>query len=137
VPETDEAAASSTVIESASAEELFGDGLELQVGRALVDLSDLRVAIELFDRVVLDESVAAKQVDRERGDALGDLRRKDLAHRRLGEKRLAAVAQARRVVDQEPRRGDLGGGPRQLMLHRLELNDRLAELLPLLGVLDR
>ena len=34
--------------------------------RALVDLADLRVAVELLDRVVLDEAVAAEQVHRER-----------------------------------------------------------------------
>src|SRR6185436_2556236 len=65
---------------SGSAEELFGDGLELQVGRALVDLPDLRVAVQLLNGIVLDEPVAAEQVDRERGDTLGDLRREDLAH---------------------------------------------------------
>src|SRR5215472_9464695 len=43
----------------------FRDRLELQIRRAFVDLSDLRVTIELLDRVVLHEAVAAVQVDRE------------------------------------------------------------------------
>ena len=106
------------------AEHLFGDGLELQVRRAFVDLADLRVAIQLFDRVVLHEAVAAVQIDGERRDALGDLRREELAHRGLGEKRLAGVAQPRRVVDQQPRRLEVGRGARDLVLHRLEVGDR-------------
>ena len=73
-----------------SLKNLFRDRLQLQVRRAFVDLADLRVAIQLLDRVVLHEAVAAEQVDRERRDALGDFRREELAHRRLGEKRLAA-----------------------------------------------
>ena len=49
-----------------SAEHLLRDRLELQVRRALVDLSDLRVAVQLLDRIFLHEAVAAEQVDRER-----------------------------------------------------------------------
>ena len=41
------------------------------------------------------------------------------------------------VVDQQPRGFDLGGGPRELELHALELGDRLAELLALPGVAHR
>ena len=48
------------------AENLFGDGLQLQVGRAFVDLADLGVAVQLLDRIVLHEAVAAEQVDGER-----------------------------------------------------------------------
>ena len=58
------------------AQDLLGDRLQLQVGRALVDLPDLGVAVQLLDRVVLDEAVAAEQVHRERRDALGDFRRR-------------------------------------------------------------
>ena len=116
------------------AQDLFGDGLELQVRGALVDLPDLRVAVELLDRVLLDEAVAAEQVHGERRDALCDLRRQDLADRRFGEERLAGVAQARGVVDRQPRRLDLDGRARDLVLDGLELGDRLAELLPLLDV---
>ena len=72
-----------------------------------VDLPDLGVAVQLLDRVVLHEAVAAEQVDRERRDALGDFGREDLADRRLREERPARVAQARGVVDRaaaRPRR---------------------------------
>ena len=77
-----------------------------------------------------------KQVHRQRRHALGDFRREDLADRRFGEERLAGVAQARRVVDGEPRGFDVDRRARELVLHGLELGDRLAELLPLLRVLD-
>ena len=83
--------------------DLLGDRLQLQVGRAFVDLADLGVAVELLDRILLDESVAAEQVDRERRDALGDLRRQDLADRGFGEERLAGVAQTGGVVDGQRR----------------------------------
>ena len=68
---------------------------QLHVRRAFVDLADLRVAIQLFDRVVAHEAVAAVQIDRHRRDALGNFRRVDLAHRRFGEERLAGIAQPR------------------------------------------
>src|SRR6185436_18105833 len=83
-----------------SAEDLLGDRLELQVRRAFVDLPDLGVAIELLHRVVLHETVAAKEVDRQRRRALGHLRREQLAHGRGLEERLTGVAEPRGVVDQ-------------------------------------
>jgi hypothetical protein len=48
------------------------------------------------------------------------------------QERLAGVAQPRRVVDEQSRRFELGGGARDLKLHALEIGDRLAELLALL-----
>ena len=74
---------------------------------------------------ILHEAVAAEQIDGQRCDALGDLGRQDLADRGLGEERQAGVAQARRVVDGEPRGLDVDGGARELVLHGLELRDRL------------
>src|SRR5581483_7006806 len=118
------------------AKDVLRNRLQLQIRCALVDLTDLRVAIQLLDRVVLHESVAAEQVDGERRDPLRDLGREDLAHRRLGEERLAGVAEPRGVVDEQPRRFELGGGARELMLDRLEFGDGLAELLALFRVLD-
>ncbi len=58
---------------AASAKQLFRDCLQLEVRRPFVDLSDLRVAIQLLDGVILDESVAAIEVDGQRGGALGNL----------------------------------------------------------------
>ena len=59
-------------------QDLLGNRLQLQVGRALVDLPDLGVAEQLLDRMLLDEAVAAEQVHRERRDAFGNFRRKIL-----------------------------------------------------------
>ena len=117
-----------------SADDLLRDRLQLQVRRALVDLADLGVAEQLLDRIFLDEPVAAEEIHRQRRDALGDLRREDLADRRFGQERLAGVAQARGVVDGQPRGFDVDRRARELMLDGLELGDRLAELLALLGV---
>src|SRR5689334_8793732 len=100
-------------------EEQLRDRLELHVGRALVDLPDLRVAIELLDRVVLRVAVAAVELYGERGDVLGRLRRVELAHRRLREERALRVAQPRGVVDEEARRGELGRGASDLELDAL------------------
>lgn len=46
-----------------SPEEELGDGLELHVGRTLIDGSDLGVPIELLHRVLLGEPVATVEVD--------------------------------------------------------------------------
>src|SRR4029450_1967743 len=40
-------------------------------------------------------------------------------------------------MDHQTRRFEIGGGLRQLMLDRLKVGDRFAELLPFLRVLDR
>src|SRR6185295_6241411 len=77
----------------ALAKKVFRNRLQLKVGRALIDLSDLRVAIELLDRVVLDESVAAEEIHRQRGDAFGDLGREQLADGGFGDEGLARLAQ--------------------------------------------
>src|SRR5438477_12166317 len=64
--------------ENISPENVLRDGLELQVRCAFVDLADLRVPIQLLDRIILDEPVAAVQIHGERRDALGHFRREDL-----------------------------------------------------------
>src|SRR5579862_2672548 len=116
---------------------LLGDCLQLQVGRALVNLADFRVAVQLLDGVVLDEAVAAEEIDRERRHPLGDFGREDLAHRRFGEERQPGIAQPCGVVHHQPRALDVGRGARELVLHRLELRDRFAELPAILRVLNR
>src|SRR5436190_23182198 len=47
-------------------EDLFGDGLHLQIRRALIDLADLRVPVELFHRIVAGVAIAAEQLHGER-----------------------------------------------------------------------
>src|SRR5882762_1298177 len=66
-----------------------------------------------------------------------DGRGQELRHRGLARERKAAVLEACRLVDQEPRRLDPGGHVREQELDRLELGDRLPELPPLARVLER
>ena len=115
-------------------QDLFRDRLELQVGRAFIDLPNLGIAIELLDGVVLHESVSAKQVDREGRHAFGDLGREQLAHRGLAQERQARVTKTCGVVDEEPRRLEVGCHARELELHALEISDGAAELPALFGV---
>src|SRR5207244_4057976 len=63
----------------------------LDLARALVDLGDLRVAEVALDGEVGEVAVAAEDLHRLLGGAVGDLRGKDLGHRRLGGVALAGV----------------------------------------------
>src|SRR5262249_14449323 len=76
---------------AARAQDLLGDRLALHVRRALVDRTDLGVAIELLRRELGREADAAVQLDAEARRALGDLRGVELRHRRFGEKGLPRV----------------------------------------------
>src|SRR5580704_13715438 len=87
--------------------------------------------------VVLDESVAAVDLNRLAGHALGYLRGKILGHRGFTNVVQFRVLQASSVVNQEARRLDVGRHLGQRKLHCLKLRDRLAELLPLLRVFRR
>src|SRR4029453_11343487 len=100
---------------------LLRNRLELQIGRAFIDLPDLGVAIQLLDRVVLDESISAKQVHRERRHAFRHFRGEQLAHGCLAQERAAGVAQTRGVVDQQPRRLEFGGRARDPELPPLKV----------------
>src|ERR1700737_1825490 len=59
-----------------------GDQHPLHLGRPLADLIDLHIAPVARDRIVLDETVAAVDLNRLVCRALGGLRRVQLAHRR-------------------------------------------------------
>src|SRR5262249_7265506 len=63
-----------------SAEHRLGDRRELHVRRPFVDRPDLRVAIELLDRVLRRIPVAAEKLHAERRHPLADLRGKELRH---------------------------------------------------------
>src|SRR5689334_11312578 len=112
----------------------LGDGLELHVGCALVDLPDLRIAPVLLDRVVLGKPVSTVDFDRQRGDALGHLGTEEFSHGCFFDEVHAGVFHAGGVVNHEPRRFDFGGHLCQLELYTLEIRYGFAELLPLLCV---
>src|SRR5438094_2255221 len=82
-----------TAAASSLCQEELRDRVELHVARAFVDRPDLRIAVELLDRIFLGISVAPKQLNRERRDPLGDLRGEQLRHRRFFRIRLARVFQ--------------------------------------------
>ena len=65
------------------------------------------------------------------------LGRVQLGHRRLGGVRLSAVLEVPGAPHQHPRRVGLHGDVGEHLLDELEARDRTAELLTLLGVLDR
>src|SRR4029453_6786610 len=92
---------------------LLGDRLQLQIRCAFVDLADLRVPVELLDRVLLDEPITAKKIHRQRRDAFGNFRRENLADRRLGQKRAASLAKSRGIVDGKCRGLDIDRGARE------------------------
>src|SRR5262249_50644038 len=117
-------------------QDVFCDGLQLQIRRAFIYLADLRVAVQLLDRVVLHISVPAVQIDAERCDTLRDFRREDLAHRGLCKEWVAAVAKPRGLVHHQSCRVDIRAGSSKLMLHGLKVRNRFSELFALARVSD-
>src|SRR3990172_8166474 len=109
----------------------------LDLARPLADFAQLRVAEHPLDRVVLDVSVAPVDLDRLRGHPHRRLAREQLPHRGLLLERQALILPPRRAVHEQPRRLDLHRHVRELPLDRLEVRDRLPELVPLLRILHR
>src|SRR5690606_31797676 len=83
------------------------------------------------------EADPAVQLEALTGDALGDLAREPLRHRRLAHERLAGVVQAARVVHEQARRLDLGGAAGEAVPDGLDVADLAAELLALADVGER
>src|SRR5277367_3504145 len=74
-----------------SAEHLLGDGGQLHIRGAFVDLSDLGVAIVFFGGIVADKSISAEDLHRQARCLLGHLRGKELCHGCLAHIGLAKV----------------------------------------------
>ena len=110
-------------------EQLLGDDELLDLARALADRAELDVAVELLDREVLREPVAAVDLDRAVGRAHRDLGGVELGLRRelrdglprvLGRRRPLASGGARRRSRSPSRRGRTGSpGTRQIGLAEL------------------
>src|SRR5207244_8141174 len=122
---------------AASADQLARDRQLLDLRRPAAQLHQLGVARQALHLVLLHVAVAAEDVDRLHGDLARRLAAVELpgadvgeGHRHLppgeevGEGEVAHVAE-------EPVHA------RQAALHELEVADRLAELLPLLGIAER
>src|SRR5467141_1130623 len=106
----------------------------LDLARAFEQGVDLGVSMPLLDGEVPDVAVTAADLDRLLGDLDRNLAGLQLRHRALGLLELsAAAALPQRAPDQRPRRLDLGRHERD----RLVLDQRAAELLAFLGVLQR
>src|SRR5215210_321630 len=86
----------------------------LNLARSLVDLGDLRVAVEALDRELLRVAVPAEHLDRLAGLAARHLGREQLRLRALLGVRSTLLLQPRRAVDEQARRVDLGRHVREL-----------------------
>src|SRR5260370_27233162 len=118
------------------AQQMVGDDAQLDLGGALEDLRQPRVAAMARDRVRLGVPGAAVDLQRLAGDALGHFAGEQLDHRGFLVAALLLVDLIADVIHQLARRLDLGRHLRELEPDRLELGDRLAELHALLRVFD-
>src|SRR5262249_44119590 len=98
------------------------------------DLQDLLVAVQARDGVLVHETVAAVDLEAPVRRAVRELAGEELRHRGGAAEVAALVLLPRGLVDEPARRLDLRRHVDELLLHRLELRDRLAELLALLRV---
>src|SRR5215467_2989598 len=117
-------------------QEFLGNGHQLYVAGALVNATNLGIAVELFDRVIFRDSHPAEHLNGLRSHFFSDLRTVILCHGGFSHKRQPGIAHAGGIVDQKARGFDFGGHFRQLELHALKVADGLAELLALAGVGD-
>src|SRR6188472_374449 len=113
---------------------MLRDHHALHLVRALADLENLLVAIEAGDRELVHEAVAAVDLERLVDDAVRELARVELRHRRLERERATSVLEPRRLEDELPSRLDLDRHVGELERDGLERADRASELLPLLCV---
>mmetsp|Transcript_20629 Transcript_20629/g.43840 ORF Transcript_20629/g.43840 Transcript_20629/m.43840 type:complete len:213 (-) Transcript_20629:43-681(-) len=110
------------------------DGVQLDVGSAFVDCTNLGVAIKFLYPIFLREADSSHELHTFGGSLLRHLCAEQLCHCSVLHHPLAALLHARRVVDQQPRRLQLGRQLRHLVLHALEVGDRTPKLLALVQV---
>src|SRR3954454_5694849 len=110
----------------------------LDLRGALEDVVDLRIPVPALDRELARVAVAAEDLDRPFGGPDGDFAGLELAHRALGVlEPVRVAAHPRCAPDQQAGGVDLELHAGQRERDRLVLDDLLAELLALLGVVQR
>src|SRR5262245_42021057 len=115
-----------------------GDHEPLDLGCALEERVDLRVAVPLLDREVPDVAVAAEHLDSLLGDPARDLTRLELAHRALAVlEPLLRRAHPRRPPHEQACGVDLHLHVGELERDALVLDDLATERLALLCVVER
>ena len=122
---------------SSGLEQLPGDHQALDFARAFADRAELHVAIEFLNRIVLDEAVAAVDLQGVVADPHSAISEANsLAMDDSLVTRSPAILHVRRAIGQQARGIDRGGHVRQLVLNRLEFGDRPPELPALLGIAE-
>src|SRR5207249_6471545 len=124
----------SLIATSNPAQDLARDHEALDLAGPLADPHELGGALHALHRQVAHVADPAVDLDRLVGDPVRGLAREQLGHRGLLDEREPGILEHRSVVDEQPRRLDLGRHVGEHELHRLEVRDRLIELLALLGV---
>src|SRR6266550_7027780 len=115
----------------ASERKTLGDDLLHDLRRPRRDGPEPHVAEEALDRELPHVAVAAVHLDRLIRHPVRDLGREELGHGDLGDAVLARVVARRGVIDQMPRRLDLGRHVGDPVAQRLLAAERLAESLRL------
>src|SRR2546426_8382397 len=123
--------------ERVEARDVPPDDEGMDVVRALVRVDRLQIHHVTDHRVLVNDSGGAQDVARQPGGVERHLDVVHLRHRDLLWPDLAGVLQPAQLQTEELRLGDLRDHPDELLLDELERRDRLAELDPLLGVLER
>src|SRR5918992_5941574 len=114
------------------AEDVASDHDPLYLVGALVDLRDLRIAHEPFNRILLYVTVSAHRLYAVRRDGHGDVGRVALRYRGpVGDSLVLRIDRVSRAIHGEPRRLDLHRHVGEHELKTLEGLERLAELLTL------
>src|SRR5579875_1926087 len=118
-------------------EDFAGDDHALDLAGPLAYRAELDVAVELFCRIVLDESVATVELDSFITDAHGNFAGVEFGHAGLARNALASILEDGGALGKQPGCIELGGHIGQLPLDSLKFRDGLAELAALLYILER